>query len=112
MGVAKRPVRRQQQWRKDWERMLDCLSLGYANYLNDHSILAHHDRGRTHPTSSQQVTFSYSFLEQALHQFTPHPSFVTYYSVLRYLLSYDGFLLVILALALLVLSMNQTHIRC
>jgi len=31
--------------------MLDCLSLGYASYLNDHSTLAHHDRGRIHLTT-------------------------------------------------------------
>jgi hypothetical protein len=31
--------------------MLDCLSLGYATYIYDHSTLAHHDRGGVHPTT-------------------------------------------------------------
>jgi hypothetical protein len=36
---------------KDWERMLDCLSLGLCHLFNDHSILAHHDRNRIYPTT-------------------------------------------------------------
>jgi hypothetical protein len=51
IGYAKRRVRGQQQLRKDWERMLDCLSLGYATYIYDHSTLAYHDRGGVHPTT-------------------------------------------------------------
>jgi hypothetical protein len=32
------------------ECLIVCL-WGYASYLNDHSTLAHHDRGRIHPTT-------------------------------------------------------------
>ena len=54
IGYAKRRVRGQQQLRKDWERMLDCLSLGYATSIYDHSTLAHHDRGWGPPHHNRQ----------------------------------------------------------
>ena len=37
--------------------MLDCLSLGYATYIYDHSTLAHHDRGGVHPTTVEDFVY-------------------------------------------------------
>jgi hypothetical protein len=43
------------------ECLIVCL-WGYASYLNDHSTLAHHDRGRIHPTT---IVSGYSALPTA-----------------------------------------------
>ena len=36
--------------------MIVCL-WGYATYLNDHSTLAHHDRGGIHPTTIAELLY-------------------------------------------------------
>ena len=46
--------------------MIVCL-WGYATYLNDHSTLAHHDRGGIHPTTISHGRASHRRVPTGVH---------------------------------------------
>jgi hypothetical protein len=48
------------------ECLIVCL-WGCASYLNDHSTLAHHDRGRIHPTTLVAIYFLWLALYWLFH---------------------------------------------